>query len=140
MPRQLWNILTRPHDAFYPVTNDDKITVAIEFGSSAAHPMTDRVLIQELLRAEPYTHILTVNPDRLTRRSDEVVSLLARLGSAVWWTCGCQTDDVTQNEWCAVSEAEDSLENVVRPSIIEEQLRKGISCFVMPLVISRVHC
>ena len=68
--------------------------------------MTDRVLLQEKLRSGPYTHLLTVNPDRLTRRADEVASLVGRIGSGVWWTWGCETEEVIRTEWCAVGETE----------------------------------
>lgn len=53
----------------------------------------------------PFT-LLTSNPDRLTRRADEVDANLDYLGqrNGTWMTLSCQDDDLDFDGWYSVSD------------------------------------
>lgn len=70
-------------------TRLSSIMVLIEDFSSSAHPPADRILAKKLLQSGPQI-LLTNNPDRLTRRSDEIPDLLDRLNSKqiTWFSQG----------------------------------------------------
>lgn len=122
---QLWAMLTRTCPALPYFTSDDKITIAIEYCSSSSHPMSDRKLVQRLLPLGSYTHVLTVNPDRLTRRADEVDQALTLLKDAAWWTRGCRSEHTQEADWHCINPPPAWQDYKVKKELIEEQLERG---------------
>lgn len=104
MPRQLATLLTSPLlDAVQP---QDHVAVFAEICSSSKHPLSDRRLFQAMQRDRPI-QILTVNPDRLTRRSEEVDMILARVQATGghWFTQGFpHSEEGCAEDWHAVSQ------------------------------------
>jgi hypothetical protein len=62
----------------------DRICVFIESSSSNRHPWADRSLPYLIPRDRPI-HMLTVNPDRITRRAEEIPKVLDLLDGGVWY-------------------------------------------------------
>lgn len=104
--RQFLELLDRINDFEDSIMQIKKIIVAIEYCSSSQHPWTCRKLPQSLLNTKDRLLLLSVNPDRVTRISQEVPTIaqsLAETGSE-WWTLGV-TDRV--ETWvCASSPTE----------------------------------
>jgi len=95
--RQLATILSSP--LLQQLSPDDNLIVLAETCSSFKHPLTDRRIYHSLPRNKPI-HLLTVNPDRLTRRSDEVHIIrkdLSHRGGS-WHSSGLSLGDKTEKE------------------------------------------
>ncbi|KAK7540431.1 hypothetical protein IWX92DRAFT_390090 [Phyllosticta citricarpa] len=71
--------------------------------SSSAHPANNRLIFKGILLGQP-TWVLTANPDRFTRRTDEVEELarILRETGGGWMTTGVNDDDVELSEWVHV--------------------------------------
>jgi DNA invertase Pin-like site-specific DNA recombinase len=72
------------------------VSIKVEVCSSSEHPMEDRTLLQSMLEeyrrptSQQPVILLTTNPDRLTRRSEELDALVLQLRECgiEWWTQG----------------------------------------------------
>ncbi|EME77949.1 uncharacterized protein MYCFIDRAFT_79193 [Pseudocercospora fijiensis CIRAD86] len=94
MSRQLTTLL----HAVYPwVIPGDHLDVFAETCSTNKHPLDDRNMWRGLLRDKPL-YILTTNPDRLTRRAEEVDRICAELKSlgGGWYVLG---DSLGSEHW-----------------------------------------
>ena len=87
VPRQVASLMSAP--VLETIQPNDRIIVIAEICSSSRHPLTDRRIYHSIPHDRPI-QLLTVNPDRLTRRSDEVETILADLSSnaGAWHTSG----------------------------------------------------
>ncbi|KAF9556191.1 hypothetical protein EC968_008381, partial [Mortierella alpina] len=88
--RQFLSLLHRLSDFDEVMEQVEKIIVAVEYCSSSQHPWADRKLPQSIFGTEDRLLLLSINPDRVTRRSQEVPTIiqsLRRTGSE-WWTLG----------------------------------------------------
>ncbi|KAF9924041.1 hypothetical protein BGZ67_009523 [Mortierella alpina] len=82
--RQFVELLDRMNDFENVMGQVKKIIIAIEYCSSSQHPWSCRKLPQSLFSTEEPLLQLSVNPDRVTRRSEEVPTIsqsLAKTGS-----------------------------------------------------------
>ncbi|KAI7162658.1 hypothetical protein KC349_g1936 [Hortaea werneckii] len=90
--RQVWSSLTSGPPVMTRSHPEDRVLIAVEYCSSSSHPWSDRQ-IRRLLPFDKPLHVVTANPDRLTRRPDEVIPILheiTRTGGS-WWTQGLQS-------------------------------------------------
>lgn len=103
IPRQLATMLRSPIlDTLQPT---DRIWVFVEMASSSRHALSERRLYSSMPRKRP-VQLLTVNPDRLTRRSDEVAVVLRDVeeGGGHWFTSGItQQDGHRPQDWVEVT-------------------------------------
>jgi hypothetical protein len=113
IPKQLWSMLTGRAPPLIDLRVDDRIVVVVEYCSSAANPLADRVVREAVLDDGP-VDLVTANPDRFTRRPEEVTQGYARTGDE-WYTQGLRTTP-SPAEWVKVRDAED---------VVKEQLRIG---------------
>ncbi|KAK8237848.1 hypothetical protein IWZ00DRAFT_219155 [Phyllosticta capitalensis] len=111
------------------------VLILHELCSSSAHPMSDRRIFNFIPDEDP-VWLLTTNPDRLTRRREEVLSL-AQMFSATgggWLTTGIQDNDSQVSDWVPVDEASASI--VQRQ--LEDGRRRALICaknnFLIPLL------
>ncbi|KAK8195421.1 uncharacterized protein BKA78DRAFT_342257 [Phyllosticta capitalensis] len=111
------------------------VLILHELCSSSAHPMSDRRIFNFIPDEDP-VWLLTTNPDRLTRRREEVLSL-AQMFSATgggWLTTGIQDNDPQVSDWVPVDEASASI--VQRQ--LEDGRRRALICaknnFLIPLL------
>ncbi|KAK3717463.1 hypothetical protein LTR37_005853 [Vermiconidia calcicola] len=86
--------------------------------SSSKHPLSDRRLFHSLPRDLPIS-ILTVNPDRLTRRLEEINTIVADLAvkGGSWFSSGfdLQAEGSDVRDWNAVSgESADILKELLK--------------------------
>ena len=103
--RQVWTALTSHAPPLMSLQVDDRIVVVVEYCSSSKHPQTDRQLFKVIPTDRPL-RIITSNPDRLTRRSQEVPMLLENLAEDVeWWSQGVTFNEMSQSAWFRVSDA-----------------------------------
>ena len=103
-PRQIATLISSP--VLEALQRNDCVIVVAEICSSSKHPLTDRRLYHTLPRNRPM-QILTVNPDRLTRRADEVDTILDDLESVggAWYTSGLELgEDDDKRDWHHVSD------------------------------------
>lgn len=113
IPRQLWSMLTCGAPPLMDLRLEDRVVVLVEYCSSAANPLSDRV-VKDAVNADRQVDIVTANPDRFTRRPEEVAHAFRRPGDE-WYTQGlCTTPSPA--EWVKVNEREDD---------VKEQLRLG---------------
>jgi hypothetical protein len=105
---------------------DDHIVVAIEYCSSSQHPWTDRE-VQKLIPQDRPVHIITTNPDRLTRRASEVSNILNELAAndGKWFSQGAKFEGLKLDTWFTVAELSTQ---------IQHQLQIGMSLHVNPSV------
>lgn len=113
IPRQLWSILTSEAPPLMDLRLEDRIVVLVEYCSSAANPLSDRA-IKDAASPDRPIDLLTANPDRFTRRPEEVAKAYERTGDE-WYTQGLRTT-ASPVEWIKVRERED---------VVKEQLRLG---------------
>lgn len=87
IPRQLTTLLDAP--ILEMLRANDNLLIIAEICSSNKHPMKDRQMWHPLPRNRP-VYLLTVNPDRVTRRTGEVAQVLSRLDvrGGAWLTQG----------------------------------------------------
>lgn len=118
--------------AGFELSESSKITVAIEYCSSNLYPLANRRLVQEVLfpptPAAKFTHLLTVNPDRLTRRPSEVGPLINQLDKigCTWWSRGYNAPNVFETEWYCVGAGSTAWPDYeVRREDLEAQLQRG---------------
>lgn len=123
--RQVWSILVTPPPFLDAWQDDDQLVVAHEKCSSSQHPWRDRRLWSQIPQGRP-VFLLTANPDRLTRRSEEVAPLAELIGKTggAWWSRGVMDPDMepgegADQEWQCVSE-EGVLEQVQRQITLGE--------------------
>ncbi|KAK8213890.1 hypothetical protein IWZ01DRAFT_480842 [Phyllosticta capitalensis] len=90
---------------FLAQSGNSNSLILYELCSSSAHPIQNREIFK-FLPAEEATWIVTINPDRLTRRSDEVKRITEHLQTSGggWLTSGIQRDDVELSDWLTVDE------------------------------------
>lgn len=106
--RQLWSMLTKLDETILPLQSVDRVIIAIEFCSSSKHPWHDRRLPRAILpkmRQSLETTLLTANPNRLTRRAEEITDILQALNerAARWRTTGVISDDLRRGDWFHVA-------------------------------------
>lgn len=131
--RQAWSILANPPDCLRYATNLDKVIIAIENCSSSQHPLKDRRLMRSIPKNQPI-FLLTTNPDRMTRRQEEVseiVSIVERSGGA-WYTKGMASEHNQAIEWSTIGDeaSQDRLRDRLRigtPASIMRCIRPDIS-------------
>lgn len=102
IPRQLTTILSSP--VLETVQASDRLVVIVESCSSSKHPLSDRRLYHCLPTDTPI-QLLTVNPDRLTRRASEVDTVLADLRGGLWHTSGLDLDEGSKEDWQIIGAA-----------------------------------
>jgi hypothetical protein len=113
IPRQVWSMLTGGAPPLMDLRIEDRIVVVVEYCSSAANPLSDRVVRDAVLCDRP-VDLVTANPDRFTRRPDEVTQGYERPDDE-WYTQGLRTAP-SLAEWVRVKDSED---------VVKEQLRIG---------------
>ncbi|KJX92293.1 hypothetical protein TI39_contig5876g00004 [Zymoseptoria brevis] len=92
----------------------DRVCVYVETCSSNKHPWQDRSLVQKILADRPI-HLISVNPDRVTRRVEEIDTVLNLV--AAWHTQGLPSrDGGTDKDWRLV-DAEGAADAKVKASI-----------------------
>jgi hypothetical protein len=106
IPRQLWTMLTSNNAPFDKLEKLNKISVIVELCSSHKHPITDRMIFEDIPHDLPLV-FLTANPDRLTRRDDEIELILAK---GRWFTRGSSGKNTT---WVDVQENKDIIKSQV---------------------------
>jgi hypothetical protein len=97
IPRQTTSILMNAASPIHNLKPGDRILVVVEVCSSHKHPMKDRKIFDRIPDNENLV-FLTANPDRLTRRHDEIDELLKR---GKWFSSGMHE---VRNEWFDVGE------------------------------------
>lgn len=113
--RQVWSSLTSGPPVMTGLHPEDRVLIVVEYCSSSSHPWSDRQ-IRKLLPFDRPLHVVTANPDRLTRRADEVIPILreiTRTGGS-WWTQGLQSHDISPGTWIDVSD---------NPLVVQEHAR-----------------
>lgn len=104
IPRQLTTLLSSPVlDKLQP---GDNVHIFAEICSSNKHPLSDRRLFNLIPRNKPVA-LLTVNPDRMTRRSNEVEAVLDALhkSGGSWHTQGLPVgEDGHVTDWIEIDE------------------------------------
>jgi hypothetical protein len=113
IPRQIFSMLTGGAPPLMDLRLQDRIVVVVEYCSSAANPLADRVVKDAVLGNRP-VHLVTANPDRFTRRPEEVTQGYGRPGDE-WYTQGLR-NTLSRAEWVRVKDSED---------LVKEQLRIG---------------
>lgn len=105
IPRQLASLLRSPLlDALLPT---DRVWVVVEMCSSSKHALDERRMVAEMPRSRP-VHLLTVNPDRMTRRVHEIGAIrqMVEATGGLWLTSGVRIEDKMQvSDWVAVDDA-----------------------------------
>ena len=102
IPRQIWSALTGEAPPLMNLQPGDRIMIVIEYCSSSAHPGIDRTVIDHVPHDRPLA-IITSNPDRLTRRADEVATILNFLDGE-WWSQGGRFDNMNTGIWFNVAD------------------------------------
>ncbi|KAH0341787.1 hypothetical protein KCU81_g6010, partial [Aureobasidium melanogenum] len=102
VPRQATSILTNPKSPIRNLKANDRILVVVEVCSSHKHPLQDRNIFDRLPLNENLI-FLSANPDRITRRHEEVDEVL-KFGK--WFSSGM---DGARSEWFDVSEHADEV-------------------------------
>jgi hypothetical protein len=106
-----------------PVLEDmqttDQVIIVAEICSSSRHPLTDRRLHYSLPRDKPI-QLLTVNPDRMTRRADEVDTIIADVEATGgrWHSSGFALGDkgIGKRDWFIVAdEMAEAVKTQLRP-------------------------
>jgi hypothetical protein len=111
IPRQLWSILTSEAPPLMDLHLEDRVVVLIEYCSSAANPLSDRVVKDAVIPDRP-VHLLTANPDRFTRRPEEIAYAYQRTGDD-WHTQGLRSTP-SPADWVRVKDSEDAVKEQVR--------------------------
>ncbi|KAK8195422.1 uncharacterized protein BKA78DRAFT_293981 [Phyllosticta capitalensis] len=95
-----------------------RVLILNELCSSSAHPMQDRQILRFVVDTEP-VWVMTTNPDRLTRRKDEVIPLINcfEATSGGWLFSGIQDDNFQISDFVII-------DATIAP-IVEEQLETG---------------
>lgn len=93
VPRQLCSILLNPPPPLATLQQGDELYVVVERCSTSKHPLSDRTIFASIPTDRP-VYVITGNPDRLTRRSEEVQSLVDKWQATggAWFTLGLQND------------------------------------------------
>ncbi|KAK3679881.1 hypothetical protein LTR78_000257 [Recurvomyces mirabilis] len=117
IPRQIWSTLTAQESPLTSMRSHDRLLVFVEYCSSSAHPWRDRQLIKHIPRERPLI-LLTSNPDRLSRRPEEIKLTVEDFLAPgdTWLSRGAGFDGVERDTWFDV---EDEVGGVT------EQLRCG---------------
>ena len=119
LANQLWSILTNPFQGVFPLADNTKLVVVIEVCPSSVHPLSARPAALGLFDSlnGPFT-VLTANPDRLTRRLDEVKTLVEGMQRVQgrWMTRSCKGDGLDKDKWYDVSDHQ---------SAVKEQVQAG---------------
>lgn len=112
---QLLSILAFPPSLINPDwSNVDAIHVVIELCSSYAHPLRDRSsYLYHVSRMTPEDVLLVVNPDRLTRRLDD----LALICGLNVHSTGISSDAWKASQWCSWRDQWDVVARHVEASI-----------------------
>ena len=114
LARQIWSALTQRAPPLKDLRAHDRIIIVVEVCSSSKHPFTDRE-VHKLVPTDLPMHIITSNPDRMTRRSDEVVDILSELGTeGKWYTQAAKFEHVKQRTWIDVSQYVDDIQEQLR--------------------------
>jgi hypothetical protein len=115
VPRQAWSALTGKAPPLQDLRSDDRLVIAIEYCSSSQHPWHDRN-IRDLIPTDRSLHVITSNPDRLTRRPSEVDEPLAELGDGQgsWWSQGAKFDGGNESDWIDVRKHADKVVEQIR--------------------------
>ncbi|KAK4541083.1 hypothetical protein LTR36_008308 [Oleoguttula mirabilis] len=89
----------------------DRIVIAVEYASSSAHPWVDR-RVKDLLPHDQPIVVVTPNPDRLTRRSNELGHLIGEItaNGGQWWSQGAQWDGMRSDTWFDVTKQVESVQ------------------------------
>ncbi|KAK3646100.1 hypothetical protein LTR56_008717 [Elasticomyces elasticus] len=103
--RQVWTALTSGAPPLVSVHPQDRLVIVVEYCSSSKHPWFDRQL-RSMLPTDRPLEILTCNPDRLTRRADEVEPILNELVAAngSWYSQGAGFGELPAETWFDVSQ------------------------------------
>ena len=130
VPRQLCSILVNPAPPLATLQYGDRLIVVVERCSTSKHPVSDRIIFNSLPTDRP-TFVVTINPDRLTRRSDEVQSLVNRFKATqgAWFSLGVRSDKGT-TAWQDVGEDIDA---------VTEQVTLGMLPFLYFVVSTNTH-
>lgn len=109
IPRQLWSMLVSKDAPFERLGKSNRISVVVELCSSNKHPFQDRTVLTGLPDDLPMI-FLTANPDRMTRRENEIDSILER---GEWFTRGLRGNTL---HWTNVRALKD---------VVSEQVKTG---------------
>lgn len=114
IPRQLATMLRSP--VLDSLRGTDRIWIFVEMASSSRHALSERRLYASLPRQRP-VQLLTVNPDRMTRRASEIAVVREdiELTRGHWFTSGVKVEEHQRPEdWVEVdAELQPQLEEVI---------------------------
>ncbi|KAG0196618.1 hypothetical protein BGX28_009919 [Mortierella sp. GBA30] len=89
--RQFVQILTRIHELI-DASSLVQLVVGVEYCSSSQQPWSARILLPHLIRGLDRFVLFSTNPDRVTRRSSELATIIAAIEQrqSEWWSLGIE--------------------------------------------------
>lgn len=134
--------VTLLHKMTEVITTEDleSLEVLVEYRSSSQHPWQSRKFLSGKIRERKDCLILSANPDRITRRVDEVDAIITDFENdgCQWWTLGVQP---SMSQWVLVHEQQacDQVKNQLKVSR-EVAVQHGLYTRTINTIIRLLNC